>query len=494
MKRRSLLKALSVVGSGAIASSMVGTSIFRPAWAAADASRREFLNSIAIVKGEIEWAQPAVMPTVINLFLYGGPSELAGNLTNIAEISAASQNPYSTLVNAQGQIINQSRTDNGFWRDAGGTIMERMIPRGDLTVLRTLWRDRDDSKAHRPSIFSNMTGQIGEDDARPGMGTVVAAILFANGATINGKPFEEWLFPLVTFEGDSLIFNKGNVGFPTGMRPMALDSSLNNPYSRSNNSRLGTGTAFNENNAKLDELARSTNAANSTRFEKLLKAFSEREKMEGFVKQLQGAASAILPLDPDFVATAQDPTAQPIDYGNNSFGRNMKAAVTLAIDNPESVFIAVGTGGLGGWDDHDNAIEKYEDRMTQLMTALEAAGKHMRATSKNNIVINVYGDFGRNVNLNGSMGWDHGNNQNLYTVGGAGIVQRATLMGKLLGTTEKVGPPNQNRQFTQPTDDSYRAHPIAVASSVYAYFGVQNPETLTNEPIISANQATNLFT
>ena len=39
----------------------------------------------------IDFAAPAVIPKIINIFLYGGPSELAGNLSNIEDIAANSQ-------------------------------------------------------------------------------------------------------------------------------------------------------------------------------------------------------------------------------------------------------------------------------------------------------------------------------------------------------------------------------------------------------------------
>ena len=42
----------------------------------------------------------------------------------------------------------------------------------------------------------------------------------------------------------------------------------------------------------------------------------------------------------------------------------------------------------------------------------------------------------------------------------------------------------QNRQFTSPTDDSYQCEPLAIASTLFKYLGVQNPEVLTGEPAI----------
>jgi uncharacterized protein (DUF1501 family) len=120
--------------------------------------------------------------------------------------------------------------------------------------------------------------------------------------------------------------------------------------------------------------------------------------------------------------------------------------------------------------------------MQALMDALEVAAKHMRLAGADNIVINIFGDFGRNVNVNNSMGWDHGNNQNLYTLGGSAIAERA--LGKLAGTTKRIGTPFENRQYTSPRNSSYQCEPFAIASSMFKYFGVQNPEILTGEPPI----------
>ena len=116
------------------------------------------------------------------------------------------------------------------------------------------------------------------------------------------------------------------------------------------------------------------------------------------------------------------------------------------------------------------------------MEALQAAARHLELAGADNVIINVFGEFGRNVNLNNSQGWDHGNNQNRFTLGGAGISGRA--LGKLAGRTQRIGTPFQNRQFTAPTDNSYQFEPFAIASTIFKYFGVQNPEALTGEPAI----------
>jgi len=136
--------------------------------------------------------------------------------------------------------------------------------------------------------------------------------------------------------------------------------------------------------------------------------------------------------------------------------------------------------------------------MTNVMQTLQAAmwqikysnGKTIAGgatrTTTNNIIINVFGDFGRRVNLNNSQGWDHGNNQNLFSLGGAGVVSAGSpggaaprTLGKIVGTTVRVGPSGTNNQVTEPAPGSYEFEPMSVASSFYSYLGVQNPEIVT---------------
>jgi uncharacterized protein (DUF1501 family) len=163
--------------------------------------------------------------------------------------------------------------------------------------------------------------------------------------------------------------------------------------------------------------------------------------------------------------------------------------------------MAVGTPGLGGWDDHNNAVDTatnrgYRNRMNNLMDAISSAMDHIDASmnaettggtrnTTSNIVINVFGDFGRLVNLNGSDGWDHANNQNLYTFGGAGVrpANEVDKLGSVIGTTERAGTSGTNNQYTVPTSDSLTWEPMSIAASIYQYFGAQNPEVMTASSI-----------
>ncbi len=440
---------------------------------------------------------PTVLPQVINVFLYGGPSELSANLTNITDIDANSQNPYTAVRNdiltqmdvndpgADGQI-----TPNGFWKDAGGLAMEDMLASDDLSVYRTINRRKANTRAHRNSILSSQKSNL-DIELSGGVGTTLASVLFANkaqldgSALLNGRQLEEMILPFVSFEGESSGFavdsSTGSVNLPLQMRGISLDTGFDNPYAR--NSGIG-------NEAVIEALVDKISPATNSRFQKVADGFTNRKNLQTRIAGLKtnNDDPTLLPLIADVNDPDRDATSGRLVYpDNNRYTSRVKAAVTLAMQNPDTMYITVG-GGLGGWDDHDNSIEKYEDRMTQLMTVLRVAAKHIRLGTRNdingsplatdNIVINVHGDFGRNVNLNGSMGWDHGNNQNLFTIGGAGI-RPAGALGKVVGKTERFGDAKQNRQFTRPTSDSYEVEPMSIGSTVYSYFGVQNPEVLT---------------
>ncbi|NKE71803.1 DUF1501 domain-containing protein [Candidatus Manganitrophus noduliformans] len=468
MNRRGFVKWLGLLAASAV----LPLELARPATRAAR-------NLKAALLGEVHYVRPAVMPKVIMIFLYGGPSELAGNLTNIAEINANSQNPYPTnlLPTTQNNII----TPNYFWGGgaggAGGETMESLIASGEMSVYRTIHRIKEDSKAHGPSVFQNLVGSL--DMAGPGIGTTLAAILAANQPF--GKPVEELLLPFVSFEGDSVIYRTGDLTVPLRLKPVALDSGFRNPYERSANGFVS------DQEPVIEALSRQVSGALGEKGRKVIEAFEKRAELDAFIKTSfsTAAVNQSLPQEVDangvpIVDVDNNPVR--IQYPNTNFGNRLKAAISLAITNPDTYFISLGSGGLGGWDDHSDAIPEYTARIRELMDALAVAAKHMRLAGRNDIVINVFGDFGRNVNLNNSIGWDHGNNQNLYTLGGAAV--RPGALGKVVGKTQRIGTPFQNRQFTAPTDDSYQCEPFAIASSLYKYYGVQNPEILTGEPPI----------
>jgi hypothetical protein len=448
MNRRTFLKLSAMGGLAALAPPLFQN---RHAWAALPAT--------------LQYQAPAVLPTVIHIFLYGGPSELAGNLTNIEDINSNSQNPYPAALDPGDS--DSVVTDNYFWGGAGGTIMESLLASSDLSIYRTIHRIKADTKDHGTSVAQNLLG--GLDVTGSGIATTLAAILERFNPF--GKAVEELVMPFVSFEGESRVFTLGDLNPSPVLRPMNLNENFANPYKRRRFWYLdGDDEATVTNDVALESMARDMSALHAPRYAGVEASFLKRGELEAYIdahfnqSMVEGAI-------PDGIV-----------YPDNAFGHKLKAAVSLAVNNPDTVFISLGSGGLGGWDDHSGALDDYPDRMEGLFLALEAATRHLRAASAGHVVINVYGDFGRNVNLNDSMGWDHGNNQNLYTLGGWAIPGRA--LGKLVGRTQRIGTPFKNRQFTSPTADSYQCEPFSIASTLFRYFGVRNPEVLTGEPAI----------
>jgi len=429
---------------------------------------------------------PARLPQIINIFLYGGASELAGNLTNIRQINARSQNLYPESVLTPYSGESGQITQNRFWADAGGIAMEDMLAASDLTVYRTINRRKNNTRAHRQSIFSSQKGSLGIDSA-PGMGSTIAALLNANRETVDGseqlggKTLDELVLPFVSFEGRSIAFSPDpDDVLPLKLRGLSLNENFENPYSRS----------YQNSDMELEALiARVVDDVQTRRFSKVIGGFRQRLRMERLIGNLQSAANNPLPAVLDGVADPDvDPATGTLRYPeNNRFSARIKAAVTLAVENPDTLFQSLG-GGLGSWDDHDGALQEYAPRMNELMEALRVASKHIKYSDSafggyrdtGNIIINVHGDFGRNVNLNNSLGWDHGNTQNLYTIGGAGV-RSANALGKIVGTTSIFGDAQNNRLFSKPKDDSYEIEPMSIAASTYRYFGSTQPQALTSD-------------
>jgi hypothetical protein len=412
-----------------------------------------------VILGEVEYTKPAIMPKVIWIFLYGGPSELAGNLTNIEEINVNSQNKYPA--NLLPATPNNLITPNFFLKTAGGTVMENLIASQDLSIYRTINRIKEDNKAHELSVLQNLVGNKTMDG--PGIATTLAAVMAANNAF--NKNVDNLLLPFVSFEGDSVIFQRGDLNLPPELKATSLDSGFRNPYERPNNSFVGTQTQ----DSLIEALSRKISSAIVTE-KKMNEAFDKRAVLDSFIKTnfTKDIVNSRLPAG--------------IVYPNTNFGNRLKAAMAIAIDSADTLFISVGGAGLGGWDDHSSSLTPYTTRMEELMQAMNIAVSHMKVLGRNDIIINIFGDFGRNVNLNNSMGWDHGNNQNLYTLGGSAI--RPGALGKIVGKTKRIGTPFENRQFTSPTADSYQCEPFSIASSIYKYFGIKNPPILTGEPAI----------
>jgi hypothetical protein len=341
-----------------------------------------------------------------------------------------------------------------------------------------------------------------------GVGTRIAAILYqhralfegsttlADGSVINDVE-NDLLLPFVSFEGETRAFALDpDYSIPLLFRGLTLDENFDNPYSRNNNSN---DTAI---SALVNKVV---TAADQQRFAGVVNAFELREFLEARIGNLQSSSTAALPLvtqPQDYLSLDANATGPiTLTYPNNRYAGNIRAAVTLAIENPSTLFTTIG-GDLGGWDDHNNGVDNYPTRMSQLFAALKSALLHIKYAGTqtagvaqtpggivrptDNIALNMFGDFGRLVNLNNSEGWDHGNNQNLYTFGGAMVRPGGVnALGKVVGRTVRSGDSGANNQVTVPEAGSYEAEPMSIAASVYSYFGVQNPHILTADPALN---------
>jgi len=535
MNRRDLIKALGLMGTSLAIPSFLAKQGF-----AANVSQRELRNARAIIAGDIEFVAPTTLPTVINVFMYGGPSELAGNLLNIEEITGAvgskgmSQNDYKvarpgitlpfTAANDTGQV-----TSKFLWRNAGGLIMEDLIADKQMSLYRTINRVQGDTKAHRESIFTAQTGGLATLNT-PGIGTTLAAILRVKMPGVFDNPDQAPIMPFVSFEGESVMYDLGDISLPPQLRSVSLGRDLSNPYGYAKVFN-GAGTAAAPVcvsggqtptcNSVLEQLAKSVSGGYSTNYAKYVSAFGKRGDLDNQFSTtfknmtLRMPATGVggpfgtlnsndVPNDAATTFFLQDGLGNnttAIQQGSLSFtrdfGTTLRNAVLFALLNKDTRFITLSTGGLGSWDDHDNSIVKYEQRVLGLISDLRNAVRLLRTgtvtgtatdnNARNDVVINVFGEFGRNVNLNGSMGWDHGNNMNLYTFGGSAIPGRA--LGQVVGATKVVDEGGQNRLYTTPNlaKDARTFQPYSIAATVYKYFGVQNPNVLTADPMLAPN-------
>lgn len=398
----------------------------------------------------------------IVVFLYGAASQLSGNFTNYDEIIAKSQSDYNYF---RGITL----TANGCWQEAGGSHMEALMDAGDMTLFRTCYsqvREASNNKAHGLCTRQNQTGSFDENSA--GLITNLAQILQSKGLVS-----ENSVLPFVMLEGESAFYQEADKPLNAFLKPVALNENLDNPYGRYmrdyryytpaeratapndyNNADTGFDPAL---HAKMDTLAQATN-----RDGKIKEAFNKRGELDLFIESVKASPTPSLGSD-----------AYP---DNNRFADRLETAVKVLVKNPDTKMVTMGADGLGGWDDHDDA-RGYVTRMESLFKSLRSAMAHLKAEGKDDTInIMVFGEFGRNVNLNSALGWDHGNLQNFYVLGGKKYFNHQGVVGEtIMEDTGRI-----NRLFLKPKSDSYEFEPLSIAATIYSLYGVTNPETLTN--------------
>ncbi len=385
-------------------------------------------------------------PKVILVFLYGGASELAGNFTNFSEIEAYSQTSYVAYFGND----NITSTRHGFWRYAGGDIMEDLVAASysNFSVLRTCYsqiREEEGNRAHGICTSQNQRGSFTADTS--GVFTNLSKILQKNGVIDSDSQL-----PILSMEGNSGFFAKGDLYVPAYLRPMDIDEELNNPYKRND-------SGYQSFSMQMDALAQSLNPPG-----KIKTAFEKRQEMSSFIEDIK---------------KNQTPAGAFGYDEDNPFANRLKTAIDVMVQNPDTVIVSAGSGGLGGWDDHSNG-NNYPTRMNNLMNALKSAAMHLADQDKDgNISIIVMSEFGRGVNLNSSQGWDHGNLQNVYVIGGPRYFKKLGPHGETV--VHDYG--SVNRRYLRPAPGSYWFEPFAVASTIYSIFGVENPEILTENTV-----------
>ena len=444
MQRRSFIKlSLSACASMALPSISSASAV--------DYSQVQFDKSV----------YAANAPQVLMIYLYGGASQLAGNLTNYDEIETKSQSSYESY------FRSITKTSNNFWQEAGGTYMEDMVAAGDMTVFRTCYskvREANNNKSHGSCTNQNQKGSF--DISRAGIVTNITNIL-SNAALVD----ENTPMPFVSMEGDSQFYASGDTTVPSYLKAVGLNENLDNPYKRNvrywyeytseerqtkgyNDAQTGFDPAF---NTTMNEMAQSLNT-NS----KIHNAFAKREPLSLFVENIKNATT------PDLGADAY-PT-------NSSFAKRVESSIKVLANNPATKIVTMNTGGLGGWDDHNDA-RQYVTRSELMFKTLKSAMAHLKAVGKqNNISIMVFGEFGRNVNLNSALGWDHGNLQNFYVLGGKNYFSHRGVVGEtVLDDSGSV-----NRLYMKPKEGSESYEHLSIAATLYKVFGITNPEVLTD--------------
>jgi len=401
----------------------------------------------------------------IIIYLYGGASQLGGNISNIEEIEAHSQSTYRYF-GENGMI----KTTHNCWQQAGGDHMEVLMEHKDMTLYRCCYsqvREDASNKAHGVCTEQNQKGSF--DTVGGGVVANIAAILHAKGV-VN----EDTLMPFVTMEGESTFYQEGNIPLPGYLKPIGINENFENPYERDRwsvrrwyyyteqerehdhywdtDEKGGFDPAL---TSEMDRVAQNHNASG-----KIKEALSKRADLAAFIKSIEDT---------------ETPELNEDAYPNHDFADKIEAAIKLLDKNPDTKIITLGTGGLGGWDDHNDARD-YVSRKEVLFRSLRSAMAHLKAIEKEDrINIMVFGEFGRNVNLNAANGWDHGNLQNYYVLGGKGYFTHRDVVGETV--VDVTG--SLNRLWLKPKSGTYWFEPMSIAATLYKIYGIENPEVLT---------------
>ena len=450
MQRRDFLR-LSLAISG---------SLFASKFAYADSVD---LSNVAFSSEQFDKSRQTIV-----VFLSGGPSPLSANLANIDELNLSSQQDYFSHFGSS--LLNKIEGYD-LWKEAGGESMKRMLDRKEMTIIRTCYsaeREQLNNKSHGLCTLQNMTGSYGVEKA--GTLTTLSRVMSENGR------FNELELPFMALNGENDFYS----GDPdNGLKPISLDYKLSNPFDRKMTSGIFYSPEERETRDYKDTLPLIDRI-----FDLKAKSHNSVDVMNSFLDNRAILAQKIQNVaDERNNESNKDKNLDLYGYTNNDrFHRTLATAIELLDSNSSTRTMTLGTSGLGGWDDHSFCKSSYPRRMRNLFQALEAGMKHLEGIGKKNKVsIMVFGEFGRNVNLNASFGWDHGNLQNLFVLGGTDYFNHVGGADAIVGETvvDNGGAAKSGRLWLKPKSGTYVCEPLSIASTIYAIHGVRNPESLT---------------
>ena len=393
----------------------------------------------------------------IMIFLSGGMSDVVGNTQHIKQIidEDLSQTPYDKgAFEIDSSTPYTSSTQNHFWKEAGGDYLEKMLANADLNLFRTCYREGG-SLAH--GLSQKRYGHGNDQGYDSGIVATLMHALHRNGAIP-----EDAKLTNVAIDGGFHRFLEDNAAqeiLPGYLRPISFNRAFDNPYNykRDDLGQVNLGDysvneIFNSANydARLNALMQKNN-----HYDALSDTFNYRKEISDFIEEVKNAEL-------------------PVVYPNTIDGRKLETAMRILTNNPETRVVTM-SGGHSGWDDHSDAITNHRLRAHELFAAIDAAIEHANSLQMDNINIVLFGDFGRNISLNSTYGWDHGNNQNVYWFGGRKFFNSLGIVGE----TELHVWLKKARLYNRPAQGSFQMQPFNIAATIYSLYGITNPEVLT---------------
>lgn len=373
---------------------------------------------------------------VLFIWLPGGVADLIGNGQHIDEIKAnrLSQIPYGNRINPT--------TPNQFWSEAGGNILEELVSGGKTTVFRSVMRDDVVGKAHLLSQKSVSYGTPSYGTSNGFTETMIRALELSGALNTNIDAFANTGVGAKVFVNDSQGFNEP---LKTELGNVTFDGNLSNPFT------FKGGFYANGVEATIGAIANASNEAfnSDSHITEYLKTYKD---LGAFVNSVDG-----------------------VDLGNverpSGVIESIVSGLKLLLGNESG---RVTTVPYGVWDDHSDAMNLTPARATGLFTTIKYCMDVLEALGRNDVLIYMVSEFGRNMSINSANGFDHGSNMCSYWFGGSDFINHKGVVGSTtINTNERY------RIFTQPVEVDEHHSPFCEAATLYELVGITNPEDFT---------------